>query len=190
MMRLLHPFRQQTDEDLMERAATGSDRAFEELYRRHARRLQGFFFRQTGGDAELAADLTQDTFLRAYDSRQRWQTGQQVAPWLFTIAYNLCRNMWRHNQTEAEYLNRLDREPSEDATVEVTLDANRLDEALRHVLDRLPREARALFSLHYEEDLTVPQLAQMYHVPEGTIKSRLHKTITIIRKQLKNYETF
>ena len=98
--------------------------------------------------------------------------------------------MWRHNQTEAEYLNRLDREPSEDATVEVTLDANRLDEALRHVLDRLPREARALFSLHYEEDLTVPQLAQMYHVPEGTIKSRLHKTITIIRKQLKNYETF
>ena len=61
----LKPLRQQTDEHLMTRAAAGSDTAFEELYRRYARRLKGFFFMQLGGDEELAADATHDVFLRA-----------------------------------------------------------------------------------------------------------------------------
>ena len=60
----LKPLRQQTDEHLMTRAAAGSDTAFEELYRRYARRLKGFFFLQLGGDEELAADATHDVFLQ------------------------------------------------------------------------------------------------------------------------------
>ena len=53
----------QTDEQLMKRAARGNDHAFEELYNRHARRLQGFFTRRLSGDADLAADFTHDAFL-------------------------------------------------------------------------------------------------------------------------------
>jgi RNA polymerase sigma-70 factor (ECF subfamily) len=45
-----------------------------------------------------------------------------------------------------------------------------------------------LFSLRYEEDLTVPQIAKIQELPEGTVKSRLHKTMTIIRNKLKEYE--
>ena len=68
-MKLFHlkPLRHQTDEQLMAQAAAGSDTAFEELYRRYARRLKGFFFMQLGGNEEVAADATHDVFLRAYD---------------------------------------------------------------------------------------------------------------------------
>ena len=53
------------DKQLMGRVRETSDeRAFDELYRRYARLLQGFFFRRLGGNEELAADLMQDTFLR------------------------------------------------------------------------------------------------------------------------------
>ncbi len=117
----------QTDEQLMQRAAHGSDRAFEELYKRHARRLQGFFARRLGGEVDLAADFMHDAFLRLYD-------------------------------------------------------------ALREVLRRLPEEQAMLFSLHYEEELTIPQIAQIASLPEGTVKSRLHKTMNIIKQQLKQYE--
>ena len=79
------PLRQQTDEQLMARAAAGSDTAFEELYRRYARRLKGFFFLQLGGDEELAADATHDVFLRAYEARNSYQEGHRVDTWLFTI---------------------------------------------------------------------------------------------------------
>ena len=184
----LHPLRQQTDEQLMAKAAAGSDTAFEELYRRYARRLKGFFFLQLGGDEELAADATHDVFLRAYEARDRYQEGRQVDTWLFTIAYNICRNHYRSNAYEAQLLATLDAEPVADQQIEVQLDQAVLDEALAQVLDELPAPLHQIFSLHYQEELTIPQIAEIVGVPEGTIKSRLHKTMNIIRKKLKKYE--
>ena len=184
----LHPLRQQTDEQLMAKAAKGSDTAFEELYRRYARRLKGFFFLQLGGDEELAADATHDVFLRAYEARSRYQEGRRVDTWLFTIAYNICRNHYRSNAYEAELLATLDAEPVADQQIEVQLDQAALDEALTQVLAELPAPLHQIFSLHYQEELTIPQIAEIVGVPEGTVKSRLHKTMNIIRKKLKKYE--
>ncbi|MBR1468900.1 MAG: RNA polymerase sigma factor [Prevotella sp.] len=161
---------------------------FESLYQRYARRLQGFFFRQLGGDRQAAADATHDTFLRAFEARDRFRNDGNEAAWLFTIAYNLLRNRYRRQANEAEFLRTLDREPTETATIEVSLDQKTLREALKTVLDGLPPPLRLLFSLHYEEELTVPQVSEIMQIPEGTVKSRLHKTMTIIRKQLKEYE--
>lgn len=186
----LHPLRQQTDEQLMAKAAKGSDTAFEELYRRYARRLKGFFFLQLGGDEELAADATHDVFLRAYEARSRYQEGRRVDTWLFTIAYNICRNHYRSNAYEAELLATLDAEPVADQQIEVQLDQAALDEALTQVLAELPATLHQIFSLHYQEELTIPQIAEIVGVPEGTVKSRLHKTMNIIRKKLKKYENY
>ena len=183
----LKPLRQQTDEQLMARAAAGSDTAFEELYRRYARRLKGFFFMQLGGDEELAADATHDAFLRAYEARGRYQDGRKVDTWLFTIAYNICKNHYRSNAYEAQLLASLDAEPVSSQQIEVELDAAMLDEALAQVLNDLPAPLHQIFSLHYQEELTIPQIAEIAGIPEGTVKSRLHKTMTIIRKKLKNY---
>ena len=183
----LKPLRQQTDEQLMARAAAGSDTAFEELYRRYARRLKGFFFMQLGGDEELAADATHDVFLRANEARSRYQEGRKVDTWLFTIAYNICKNHYRSNAYEAQLLASLDAEPVSNQQIEVDLDAAILDEALAQVLNELPAPLHQIFSLHYQEELTIPQIAEIVGVPEGTVKSRLHKTMNIIRKKLNNY---
>ena len=189
-MKLFHPkpLRHQTDEQLMAQAAAGSDTAFEELYRRYARRLKGFFFMQLGGDEELAADSTHDVFLRAYEARSRYREGSNVSTWLFTIAYNICKNHYRSNAYEAEMLASLDAEPVSDQQIEVEMDAATLDAALEQVLSELPPPLHQIFSLHYQEELTVPQVAEIVGIPEGTVKSRLHKTMNIIRKKLKQYE--
>ena len=166
----LKPLRHQTDEQLMAQAAAGSDTAFEELYRRYARRLKGFFFMQLGGNEELAADATHDVFLRAYEARSRY------------------KNHYRSNAYEAEMLASLDAEPVSDQQIEVEMDAAQLDEALERVLSELPPPLHQIFSMHYQEELTVPQVAEIVGIPEGTVKSRLHKTMNIIRKKLKQYE--
>ena len=184
----LKPLCQLPDEELMARTAAGSDAAFEELYRRYARRLKGFFFMQLGGDEELAADATHDVFLRAYEARSRYEEGRSVSTWLFTIAYNLCRNHYRSNAYEAQILATLDAEPISEQQIEVQLDAATLDKALAQVLAELPAPLHQLFSLHYQEELTIPQVAEIVGIPEGTVKSRLHKTMNIIRKKLKKYE--
>ena len=71
--------------------------------------------------------------------------------------------------------------------IEVELDAAALDQALEQVLAELPATLHQIFSLHYQEELTIPQVAEIVGIPEGTVKSRLHKTMNIIRKKLKNY---
>ena len=189
-MRIFHlkPLRQLTDEQLMARAKAGNDAAIEELYHRFARRLKGFFFLQLGGDEELAADATHDVFLRAYEARNRYQEGKNVSTWLFTIAYNICRNHYRSNAYETQLLATLDAEPISDEQIEVQLDAAALDDALAQVLSELPPPLHQLFSLHYQEELTIQQVAEIVGIPEGTVKSRLHKTMNIIRKKLKRYE--
>jgi RNA polymerase sigma-70 factor (ECF subfamily) len=189
-MKLFHlkPLRHQTDEQLMAQAAAGSDTAFEELYRRYARRLKGFFFMQLGGNEEVAADATHDVFLRAYEARSRYREGSNVSTWLFTIAYNICKNHYRSNAYEAELLANLDAEPVSEQQIEVEMDAAQLDEALDRVLSELPAPLHQLFSLHYQEELTIPQVAEIVSIPEGTVKSRLHKTMNIIRKKLKGYK--
>ena len=175
----------QTDEQLMLRAARGSDRAFEELYNRHARRLQGFFVRRLGDDADLAADFMHDTFLRLYAAREKYHEGSSFRAWLYTIAYILCKNH-RRNLLDIVRDDRKDL-PAE-ADIEVELDENILQDALRESLKSLPEPYAMLFSLHYEEELSIPQIAQITDLPEGTVKSRLHKTMNIIKQQLKQYE--
>ena len=184
---MLIPLRmsEQSDEQLMKRAARGSDRAFEELYNRHARRLQGFFVRRLGNDAELAADFMHDTFLRLYAARETYREGRNFRTWLYTIAYNLCRN---HHRNQLTIISDEGIDITDDANFEVDLEMKDLHDALREVLRKLPEPYAMLFSLHYEEELTVPQIANIVDLPEGTVKSRLHKTMNIIKQNLKQYE--
>ena len=175
-MALFHlHIKNRTDEELMAQVKGGSRRALDELYQRYARRLNGFFFGQLGGDNERAAS--------------RYRDGESVATWVFAMAYNLCKNQYRHLEHEQNYLAQLDAEPATENEVEVQMDRQRLEEALEQVLETLQPPLRMLFSLRYEEDLTVPQIARIQELPEGTVKSRLHKTMNIIRHKLKEYES-
>lgn len=179
-----------TDEQLMERTSEGSERAFAELYNRYAQRLQSFLYRQLGGDQELAADYTHDTFLRIYDARRQYRQNQSFQTWLFSVAYNLCKNRYRHLQVETKAMAQIEQQPEvEQPDVEVRLNREELDEALRNVLNHLPADARMLFALRFEEELTVAQTATIMQLPEGTVKSRQHKIMNHIKQQLRDYET-
>ena len=184
---MLIPLRRsaQTDEQLMLRAARGSDRAFEELYNRHARRLQGFFARRLGSDSDLAADFTHDTFLRLYAAREKYKEGRNFRAWLYTIAYNLCKN---HFRNQFSLVAEEKEDVAADTDIELAMDASILRDALRDILRRLPQPQAMLFSLHYEEELTIAQISQIRSLPEGTVKSRLHKVMNTIKQQLKQYE--
>ncbi|MBQ3925871.1 MAG: sigma-70 family RNA polymerase sigma factor, partial [Bacteroidaceae bacterium] len=94
----------------------------------------------------------------------------------------------RSNAYEAQLLATLDAEPVNDQQIEVELDEATLDQALEQALAELPLPLHQIFSLHYQEELTIPQIAEIVGIPEGTVKSRLHKTMNIIRKKLKKYE--
>ena len=138
---------------------------------------------------ERAADFMQETFLRVWDARGRYEAGRGFSPWMFTLAYNLCRNEYRRLDTMS-----VGAEWDEgcgagyETLEELRMDTEDFDRALRTELQRLPFDRRVLFALRYEEELTVPQVAAVLGVPEGTVKSRLHYLLQHLRQKLKAYE--
>ena len=179
-----------SDEELMKRVASkDDDRAFDELYHRHARRVMGFLMRQLG-DSERAADLVQDAFLRLWSSRERYLSDKCFSTWLFSIAYNLLKNEYRRSGYSNEYAEHVMNSTSEeqDDDLDVKLDDRLFDAALRQELSLLDAESRLLFSLRFEEEMTVPQIAEVMKIPEGTVKSRQHTIIRNLKQKLKIYE--
>lgn len=185
---IFKPLSALTDDELMQRVSSkDDDRAYGELYHRHARRLMGFFYRQTGSNEALAADLTQDTFMRVWTARDRF-SGSNFRTWLLTIGYNLLKNHYRHSEHQRQYELFVVQTAEEvaDNNIAEHLDSKAFDQALSRLLEKMPQESRLLFSLRFEEELTVPQIAVVMAIPEGTVKSRLH-ILTQMLKQKLNY---
>lgn len=180
------------DEELMLRVAGAADeRAFGELHRRYAGRLLGFFRQMFPGEGDLAADLVQETFFRLYRSRRSYGAGRSFRPWLFTVAYNLGRSELRRRgqaQAYAEEAQYLSGGGACEELPGVRLDAEEFDRALERELALLPPERRVLFSLRFEEEMTVGEVAAALGIPEGTAKSRLYALVHDLREKLKEYE--
>jgi RNA polymerase sigma-70 factor (ECF subfamily) len=191
VLNLFNTIRKRSDEELMGRiCADGDERAFNELYRRHARRLQGFFFRMLGGNNDLAADFVQEVFLRLWSARTKYREGDCFSTWMFSMAYNLCKNEYRRQsrriiESVEEEGQMMEQTYEED--FELQMDVDTLDRLLHEELQQLPPSSRLLFALRYEEELTVPQIAEIISVPEGTVKSRLNRMMGHLRQRLTNY---
>jgi len=199
MIALFVNYKSLSDGQLMERVRRKDDeKAFTELYRRYARLLQGFFFRRLGGDEDDTAfgrymknalDHMQDTFLKVWSSRWNYSDGQPFRTWIFTIAYNLCKNTYRQNRHEQAYLDSLPaEEPIAEDNTPLQLDAAAFDSALQQELSLLNEAQQMLFELRFTQELTVPEIAAIIAIPEGTVKSRLNTLTNYLRLKLKDYE--
>ena len=180
-----------TDEQLMSRVGERQDeKAFNELYSRHARRLMGFFLRAFRYDEDEAADACQETFLKVWQAAEQFNPTSAFRPWLYTIAYNLCRSRFRHSEQVERYRAEQLATTVDEYTdaCELQLDNATLQRALVATLETLPPESRTLFALRFEEELGIAQVAQILGIPEGTVKSRLYRLLNLLKQQLHDYE--
>ena len=187
---LRHTYHTETDENLMRLVQNGDEAAFGVLFDRYAGAVQSFFSRRVNGDEEVAADLTQDIFLVLWSKSQVYRQGQQVRPWLFTIAYNRLKDYYKsvdYQVLYAEEMLQTSEEAAEDMTA-LRMDERRFDEILRQVLAQLTEGEQVLFDLRFWEELSVAEIAEVVGVPEGTVKSRLHALTQKLRIRMKPYE--
>ncbi len=178
-----------SDEELMRLVASDDMRAFEELYARYARRLQGFFLRMLGYDMNKAEDFTQELFLKVYEHRLRFDEGSTFSSWAFAIAYNLCKNEYRHKEVVETHEAEVCALPLPVVEPEYELHHDRMvfDMKLKENLRKLSPEQMAVFALRYEEELPVAEIARILSCPEGTVKSRLHAVLRFLSQAMAVY---
>lgn len=144
---------------------------------------------------EEAADLVQDTFLRAYRTFSHFDPGTNAKAWLFTILYSIVSNKWRHErQTPQELsLDEVDRRfegalVSGDHNTEMTLlNALGASSEIYRALAALPAGYRAAVLLVDVEDLTYEEAARALACPIGTVRSRVSRARKLLFLSLREY---
>lgn len=170
-----------SDEALVQQAVGLNDsQAFEQLMRRHQRRilmLQQRFCK----DPVLAEDLCQETFLRAWRKLPSFDNRGAFGGWLATLAYNVfltsVRRNKRRNATETEQTEAT----PEPAAADNPAAAIDLDTLLAVVSD----EEQVLLVLNYAHGLSNSEIGGILDVPEGTVKSQIHRAKQKIRDHFK-----
>lgn len=153
-------------------------------------------------DRTDADDLYQDTFLTALEQRTRLMTGQEPDSgqtgynrknrnFLMGIASNLWRNQWRKKKRERKNIS-LERAEEQNLwlpdsgsrNMESDLEYREIQQRLTFHIDALPEKLKPVIYLFYAAGMSVEEIANILHIPRGTVKSRLHLARTRLKKSL------
>ena len=171
------PLDTRTDLELIAAMNRGDDRAFEVLYFRYRDWVTALAFRFTGEES-LALDVLQETFLYFLKKFPGFKLTAELKTFLYPAVKNLSigarRKAERHQSTEGE-LTVLANQPAAPAAITNSGD-------LSAVLASLSEEHREVLLLRFVDGLNLGEIAEVMGIPLGTVKSRLHNALTLLRK--------
>lgn len=168
----------------MAQVVNGDRDAFASLVRRHLDAIHAFN-RRLLGNAEDAADLSQETFLRLWRRAETWQPGRvKFATWLHRIARNLCIDaLRRRRETEA-----LDVEmPADGAGPDAAPARERLQAALGRALAALPERQRSALALCHRQGMSNREAAEVLGVGVDALESLLARARRTLRSLLRDH---
>jgi RNA polymerase sigma-70 factor (ECF subfamily) len=178
-----------SDVELIHRVQSGDTEAFDELMKRYAASVYKVTYSLTRNHAD-AADLSQETFIRAFRAIARFDEHYQFYTWARRIAVNLCFNHLKGGKKfrfvplpmsdgETESVDIADPRPqSADSGLRRDLD---------QALTRLPPDQRAVFVLRVNEEMSYNEISKVLNIPTGTVMSRLNRAREKLRDLLKEY---
>jgi len=186
---------QPSEQDLIQQAQAGDSEAFNQLVLRY----QDGLYRYASslcGDPDLADDITQETFIKAFQNIKAVQTGT-FRPWLFKIATNTARDLARRSarhpsiplypqdehgeEVESPYW-LLDSSP----LVEAALQSNERNAELYRMVDELPEAHRSILTLIDLQEMDYIEAAEILEIPLGTVKSRLARARLQMKRKLQS----
>lgn len=182
--------REIADADLIARSLAGREDSFEELVRRYQRPIVAYVYRMIN-DYDAALDVTQEIFIKVYNSLDRYKTEFKFSTWLYRIAHNaaidhLRRNSHGEQSLEIERDDEVFERPleSNQPSPEKMRELSEWREELGAVVQKLPAVYRELILLRHAQDLSYDEIAEITALPLGTVKNRLFRAREMMRDLL------
>ena len=177
------------DAKLIQRVLDGDDTAFSALVKKHQKPVHALAWRKTG-DFHVAEEITQDTFLKAYQNLSTLKEPQKFAGWLYVIAANYCKMWRRKKRLSTQSLEDTDSAELEKATYSgyvIAENERRTAEMQREVvkklLAKLQESDRIVITLYYLGGMTYEEISEFLGVSVSTIKSRLYRARQRLKKE-------
>ena len=177
------------DTQLIQRVLEGDDTAFSALVRKYQRSVHALVWRKIG-DFHIAEDITQDTFLKAYQKLSTLKKPQRFASWLYVIAANHCSTWLRKKRLWTQSLEDTNSAQLEKATYSgyviaenerTTAEAQR--EVVKKLLAKLQESDRTVITLYYLGGMTYEEISEFLGVSVAAIKNRLYRARNRLKKE-------
>lgn len=171
-------YKNMSDEQLMFYLIKGKENAFNEIYNRFSGPLFMFFYQRLWQNHAKAEDFLQDLFLKVIEKAESFDRDKNFKTWIYTVAYNMCKNEYRRNQVREVDIRLSDLkfqelQSTDLATISKAHDLALFGKRLRLELDRLDQKYSMTFILRHEHNLSIKSIAEIMNCPQGTVKSRL-----------------
>src|SRR5947208_3743494 len=178
------------DGELVVSALSSRAACFEELVRRYQRPISAYVYRMVGS-YDGALDLTQEVFIKVYNSLSRYRSEFKFSTWIYKIAHNAAiDHLRRHAVREQALVTGPDSERRE-----ISIESRRLTpeqeserkerrSEIEAVVQLLPTAYRELIVLRHSQDLSYDEIAEVTGLPLGTVKNRLFRAREAMRDQL------
>lgn len=191
-----------SDEKLMVSCSRGNPKAFAILMHRYEARLTKYINGFVKNN-DLAQDLTQETFLRAYRSRNTYTPKGRFAAWIYRIATNLCHDEFRKRRSSptvslnTSFTFQINEKGDEETCalyemlpddsvsppdVEIEKEEQRM--RLRAAIESLSEKHRTVILMHIYRDMEYAEIAEQLGCSVGTVKSRMHYAIKSLKQML------
>ena len=178
-----------SDERLMELVVAGDERAFGTLYDRWTPKLLSYFHRMLWHDRERAQDFLQDLFMKIARRPKSYDPARPFSTWLYSVANNMCKNEYRREEVRRNARPYLDTGNGVTAAIEGDgVDRARFRDRLNGELDKLAPDHRSTFVMRYHEDMAIKEIASVFGISEGTVKSRLFYTLRKLAERMKEFD--
>lgn len=169
--------------DIVRKVLGGDANAFETLVLEYEKNVYNIALRMTG-NSEDAADMTQEAFIKAYNSLQSFRGDSKFSVWLYRIVSNVCLDFLRSKNRRPTVSLSVEDDDGEDAQLDVAdesqspellLDRKLTRDSVRRGLDSLPPDYRQILLLREIQGLSYDEIAQALSLEVGTVKSRIFR---------------
>jgi len=173
---------------IIEDILSGDEDAFSEIVKIYLNQIYNFVHR-LAGDRDAAEDLAQETFLKAWRNLKRFDQKRNFKTWLFAIAKNTTFDWLKRKKeipfstfTDEEGESWLENVADETDLPDEILERSDFAEELDGILQKLPPHYRAILLLHYKEDFSLHEIAEILSEQYNTIKSRHQRGLVMLKK--------
>jgi len=187
---------------LLRRLRDRDEPAFRELIESHRDRVFNITYRMLGNRAE-AEDVAQEVFITVFKTIETFREESKFSTWLYRVTVNHCKNrikyLARRHERDRDELDEIKtasptdsqtRTPGTPAVIrrpDKALEGAQLEQLMQDAIDTLDEEHRALVVLRDVEDLSIDEICEITGLPDGTVKSRLHRARLALRKKLSRH---
>ena len=190
----LLPYMIELDKTLLRRLRDRDERAFRELVDTHRDRVFNITYRMLGNRAE-AEDVAQEVFIAVFKTIDSFREEAKFSTWLYRVAVNHCKNrikyLARRHEKQRDQLdeyapatNNAVLGPTKGVRPDRALESAQMETLLQEAIATLDEEHRAVVILRDVEELSIEEICDITGLPDGTVKSRLHRARAALRKKL------